>query len=239
MTQVIDRLKKAINRSLLLRHLVQKLNRRRFTGSEAYWIDRYAQGGNSGGGSYSKLAEFKAEVLNDFVKTHPITTVIEYGCGDGNQLRLAEYPHYLGFDISPQALSQCQEIFGLDKTKSFRMMKDYAGERADLTLSLDVVYHLTEDRIFTSYMHRLFASTDHFVIIYSSDKDEQEIDQSLHIRHRKFTHWVDQNIQGWKLVKHIPNRYPMDKEHPDREATGERSFADFYLYEHIEGVKPT
>src|SRR5437899_4317923 len=58
---------------------------------------------NSGLGSYDKLAEFKAEVLNGFVKENTIKSVIEYGCGDGNQLKFAEYPSYLGFDVSVKA----------------------------------------------------------------------------------------------------------------------------------------
>ena len=57
-----------------------------FTTSEAYWISRYKQGGNSGAGSYNNLAEFKGEIINDFVATHHTKTVIEFGCGDGNPL---------------------------------------------------------------------------------------------------------------------------------------------------------
>ena len=53
---------------------------------------RYSAGGNSGAGSYSQLAEFKAQVLNRFVATHDVKHIIEFGSGDGNQLALAEYP---------------------------------------------------------------------------------------------------------------------------------------------------
>ena len=35
--------------------------------SHEYWEKRYASGGNSGAGSYNYLAEFKAEILNNFV----------------------------------------------------------------------------------------------------------------------------------------------------------------------------
>ncbi|MGD9858413.1 MAG: hypothetical protein AB7U20_26025 [Planctomycetaceae bacterium] len=63
--------------------------RRKFTGSSDYWVRRYRKGRNSGGGSYGRLAEFKAQVLNDLVREHRIQTVIEFGCGDGNQLALA------------------------------------------------------------------------------------------------------------------------------------------------------
>ena len=48
-----------------------------------------------------RLAAFKAEVPNDFVRARGIDSVIEFGCGDGAQLALAEYPAYVGIDVSP------------------------------------------------------------------------------------------------------------------------------------------
>ena len=49
----------------------------------------YASGGSSGPGSYGRLAAGKADFLNRFVEDHQIKTVLEIGCGDGNQLSLA------------------------------------------------------------------------------------------------------------------------------------------------------
>ena len=63
-----------------------------FSTSGSYWEERYARGGNSGAGSYNRLAEFKAEYLNRFVSEHEIKTVIEFGSGDGGPLRQASYP---------------------------------------------------------------------------------------------------------------------------------------------------
>lgn len=62
-----------------------------FAGSKDYKIERYDGGGNSGVGSYHHLAEFKAEIINGFVAREGIKTGIEYGCGDGNQLKLGAY----------------------------------------------------------------------------------------------------------------------------------------------------
>lgn len=194
-----------------------------FHDSERYWIKRYASSGNSGRGSYGKLAQFKAKILNEFVKSNNVTSVIEYGCGDGNQLKLAEYSNYLGFDVSSKALSRCKDIFANDCCKSFKLMSDYHGERTELTLSLDVVYHLIEDEVFESYMRILFDSSGRFVIIYSSNTDKQNLQQAPHIKHRKFTKWIDENIHTWKLIQSIPNRYPYLDDN-------EGSFADFYIY---------
>lgn len=61
-------------------------------------------------------------------------SVVEYGCGDGNQLKMATYPQYLSFDVSPAAISMCKSVFNGDATKQFRLMSEYAGESAELTL---------------------------------------------------------------------------------------------------------
>ena len=193
-----------------------------FPGSQSYWDQRYKSGLTSGEGSYGKLARFKADILNEAVREHTIKSVIEYGCGDGNQLKLAQYPQYLGFDVSPAALCLCECQFIDDTTKKFHLMSDYAGETADLTLSLDVIYHLVEDEIYAPYMHRLFQSATRFVIIYSSN-DLQNTD-ATHVRHRKFTDWIDANTTKWTLLNHIPNIFPHQKDNK------KGSFADFYIY---------
>lgn len=190
-----------------------------FPGSKEYWRKRYDLGGTSGAGSYKKLAEFKANIINRFIEKEGIETVIEYGCGDGNQLKLANYPSYIGFDISKEAISRCKEIFANDETKAFKLMKDYNGERAQLTLSLDVIYHLVEDEVFHQYMKRLFDSSSQYVIIYSSNTNEQSEGQMSHIRHRKFSEWIEKNRKGWHQVKHI---------------SADNTFADFYIYERSE-----
>ena len=72
--------------------LLVHLRRDHFISSSEYWDQRYRTGGNSGAGSYNRLAQFKASFLNTFVNTYQIASVIEYGCGDGAQLKLARYP---------------------------------------------------------------------------------------------------------------------------------------------------
>ena len=196
-----------------------------FSTSEQYWIERYEKGRNSGPGSYNQFSEFKAEILNAFVDEHGIKSVIEYGCGDGNQLELASYKQYLGFDVSPVALSRCKTIFKDDATKSFKMISDYSGETAELTLSLDVIFHLIEDEAYETYMTRLFSSSTRFVAIYSSNKDTQDTVQAPHVKHRAFVPWVQVHHPDWQLLRHIPNKHPYQAE------TGDGSFADFYIYQ--------
>jgi hypothetical protein len=199
----------------------------KFSGSEKYWIERYQKSGNSGAGSYGKDADFKAEILNTFVNKHSIETIIEYGCGDGNQLRLAKYKSYLGYDVSPEAINRCKAIFSNDKTKEFKLMNEYGSETADLVLSLDVIYHLIENDIFDKYMKQLFFSAKKFVIIYSTGTDGQRKIQASHIKHRKFTRWIENNIKGFNLIRQIPNKYLVKKGID----INTENIVGFYIYE--------
>lgn len=182
-----------------------------FRSSKSYWEHRYRFGGKSGEGSSGQLAAFKAEVLNRFVRDHDIARVIEYGCGDGQQLALAVYPLYLGLDVSRTCIEQCRVIFKDDPSKSFLWYDPATAVRlgnfikGDLVLSLDVIYHLVEDAVYERYLDDLFAAAGRFVIIYSSDKDEPQ--RLPHVRHRRFTHHVAQRFADFSLVDHIENRH--------------------------------
>jgi hypothetical protein len=195
-----------------------------FTTSSDYWERRYRAGGNSGAGSYSRLAAFKADVLNRFVDQHQITSVIEFGSGDGAQLSLARYPSYIGVDVSAKAVEMCRAIFANDQSKRFLQSDTVTtGTMADLALSLDVIYHLVEDSIFDAYMRLLFASGRRFVIVCSSNMDL--VSPAEHVRHRQFTNWITQNKPEWRLESTIQNPYPWDPADPQN-----TSFADFHVF---------
>jgi O-antigen/teichoic acid export membrane protein len=199
-----------------------------FTGSGNYWESRYATDGDSGVGSYGKFAAFKAEILNAFVAQHGVSSVIEFGCGDGNQLKLARYPRYTGFDVSRTAVERCSRLFAGDASKSFALTSSYRDEQADLVLSLDVIFHLVEDDVFEKYMRNLFLASRRYVIIYSSNFNEDSPPNGLHVKHRKFSDWILKNCPTWRLLESIPNKYPY---HGDNH---EGSFADFFVYERVE-----
>jgi len=211
--------------------LTIKLKQILFPGSKDFWETRYSLGGNSGSGSYGKFAEFKAGILNDFVEEKKIRSVIEFGCGDGNQLSLAKYPQYIGLDVSTTALSLCQAKFSEDKNKSFFLYSPSCFVdrqnvfRADLGLSLDVIYHLVEDEVYNAYLDHLFAASKKFVIIYSSDVDKAGGAHARHVRHRNFTQRVKERFPDWKMLEKIKNL------HPGKGDFGQGSFADFFVFE--------
>jgi SAM-dependent methyltransferase len=207
--------------------LRRRLGELRFGNSSRYWEERYARGGNSGAGSYGRLALFKAEFLNDFVQRRAVQSVVELGCGDGHQLSLARYPSYLGFDVAPTAIELCAKRFAGDTSKRFVLhdsQREPAPVRvAELALSLDVIYHLVEDEVFDAYMRHLFAAATRYVIIYASN--EEAPSPAPHVRHRRFTDWVKLHEPAWQVESHTPNRYP-----PSLTDGGETSFADFVVF---------
>jgi hypothetical protein len=195
-----------------------------FEGSEAYWKNRYQSGGTSGPGSYGDLGRFKAEVLNAFVAAAGVQSVIEFGCGDGCQLSLARYPRYLGLDVSRIAVASCKRLFSDDPSKEFKTVEEYAGEKADAVLSLDVIYHLVEDHVFDRYMATMFDSARNWVVIYSSNFEGVDEQHAEHVRHRRFTDWIAANRPEWECVETVKNRFPF---------TGNiksSSHADFYFF---------
>jgi len=192
-----------------------------------YWESRYKDGGNSGSGSYGRLAEFKAEVINAFVKKNNVISVVELGCGDGNQLRLLDIPRYIGLDVSKTIIKSNVSNFRSDSTKSFLRINKKNIEKCkqlgcDLSISLDVIFHLVEDNVFENYMNHLFDLSSKFVIIYSSNVN---MPLSPYEKHRNFIPYVKKKYPQWELVETIMNRYPFIEATPN-----ETSLSDFYIF---------
>lgn len=203
------------------------ISKLRFENSAQYWEDRYKFGGNSGSGSYNNLAKFKAEIINAFVTEHDLKTIVEFGCGDGEQLKLLTFSDYVGFDISPTSIEMCTKKFSHDDSYSFFLVgsdKYNSHQKFDAAISLDVIYHLVEDEIYEAYIKKLFSSSERFVIIYAYSFEKTYA--SKHERGRDFLVWIDENINGWQFMQKIDNRYPYDPKRPTL-----TSQADFYIFE--------
>ncbi len=187
-----------------------------------YWEARYREGGTSGMGSVGRLARFKAETINRFVVANNIQSVIDAGCGDASLLALLELPaDYVGVDVSPSALARCAARFPGRRFVTPGELRTVSP--ADMTLSLDVIYHLIEDHVFAAAMRTLFAWATRFVVIYASNLNVAW--SSAHVRHRRFTDQVAATEPDWRLLAHLPNPYPFDPASPH-----ETSFADFFIY---------
>jgi SAM-dependent methyltransferase len=189
--------------------------------SAAYWEARYRAGGTSGAGSYGRLAQFKADFINDFIACHDIAGVLDLGCGDGNLLSMLKVRDYTGVDVSPTSLARCSARFPAHRFLHFDALD--GRSTADLALSIDVLFHLIEDQSFERHMDALFAYATRFVVVYASNVDLDW--PSPHVRHRRFTDHVAATQEAWTLQSHVPNRYPFDPS-----CAESTSFADFFVY---------
>ena len=196
--------------------------------SSEFWNNLYINKGNSGTGSYNRLAEFKAEIVNRFISEKAIQTVGEIGCGDGNQLSLIHYPNYVGIDVSEVIIKKDREKFRDFQNYSFfhslTEREKYIHRSFDMTISMDVIFHLLEDDVFTAYIDDLFNLADKYVVIYSSNHEEYT--PWPEYRHRNFTGYVSVYHPEWELIRYIPNKYPY---RIGQEET--TSASDFYIYQ--------
>lgn len=221
-----DSLKRAPAVGPLLVTLRRELLRRRFAGSAAYWQARYDDGGNSGAGSYGRVAMHKAKFLNDFVRNNEITSVIEFGCGDGAQLSLSDYPTYVGLDVARSAIEKCSRAHGHDRTKSFFLYEppyfiNNGALCAEIALSLDVILHLVEDDILKVYLHDLSRAASRFIVIFT--EDQKVSPPAAHVRYRNVADWLPA-LEGWKLAYSAPG----PQGDPDTNA-------DFFVFEPTNG----
>jgi hypothetical protein len=176
--------------------------------SKEYWENRYKFGDDSGIGSKGIIAQYKAMIINDFIKENNIQTVCELGCGDV-QFMLYDVPEFTGYDVSNFVIERNKRLYKHKFTTLINELTSY-----DLTMSLDVILHLIEDDVYYQYMKDLFRLSKKFVIIYSPDRNE--IFSGIHNKFRKFTPDVPENF---RLLKMIDNPHK-----------GNETQADFYFY---------
>jgi hypothetical protein len=170
-----------------------------FGSSRKYWEMRYRLGGHSGTGSRGANARYKADVINRFIQTHDIGSLIEFGCGDGHQLGMIEVPRYLGIDVSPTILAKCRAMYADDSNKRFLLDNEYTGETATLAVSLDVIFHLVEDAVYDSYLSRLFAAGERYVMVYSTSTDMPDTG-TPHVRHRDVARDIADRFPGFSRM---------------------------------------
>jgi len=190
--------------------------------STQYWKDRYLKGGTSGAGSYGILAEYKAEIINNFVKENDIKSIFDYGCGDGNQIGLFNFENYTGYDISEKMIL-AHNLNPKFRSRKWHFLNSLANVRHkfELTISLDVIFHLTNQKDFETYINNLFAIASKYVIIYSSNGDKLET-SSVHVKDREFLPFVPKEFE---LMQKIDNKYPYNPKD-----TINTSISDFYIF---------
>ena len=197
----------------LYRKIIRELFRvkitKKFISSSQYWEDRYYYGGNSGSGSYNEGAAEKANYLNQKIKEFDINTIVDIGCGDGNNLELYESEYYFGFDVSKTIIAYNKNKFTNDINKIFMLIDNNLEENISnirnqkkikklICVSFDVIGHLVEDEIYANHLRTFEILNPDYLIISNSDEDAEYDPSVPHIKQRNYSR--DLINKGWKLV---------------------------------------
>lgn len=193
----------------LLRELFPK-QFKKFKNSHQYWNNRYDYGGNSGKGSRDSNASSKATFFNQLIKQYGLKFAIELGSGDGENAYLYHIEKYIGYDISPTAVSVATKRNKTRNNVQFFHEKDpffhakstiqskYDPEES-IAISFDVLFHLVEDAVYKQYLYDLTQGDHYYILIYSTNFDQ--ITQEAHIKHRRFSE--DVCSFGWSIVQRM------------------------------------
>ncbi|PZT52817.1 class I SAM-dependent methyltransferase [Paenibacillus silvae] len=176
-----------------------------------YWERTYRKGETSGRGSYGVLAEFKAEVVNALIQREGIRRVIEFGCGDGNQLKYMDYGEYLGMDVASASVEHCASMYSDDPSKSFMVYRpglwvNRGFLQADLTVCLDVLYHITDETDFRQTLHDVLQASTRWVVLYTRLREQEEPGVRT-IQDRNLFHYLF-DYPEFKVHEIIRQRYP-------------------------------
>lgn len=193
-----------------------------FEAIATYWDNRYKNGGTSGFGSYGRPAIDKARYINRIIEIFEVASVVDLGCGDGNQLGLLELDRssYIGLDASGTAIEICKQQYKEPNLTFFHVVDFELLDlpASDLALSMDVIYHLTDDRTYFLYLDKLFSSAKR-VLIYSMDFNDPN--WNGHSRPRKFSEDISLRYPNYKLIDKTDNSDP------------EQVDMKFFLYEQL------
>lgn len=136
----------------------------------------------SGTGSRGKLANFKADFVNNFIKEKNIKTIFDFGCGDLQNASLLKVENYLGIDIVEHAHPKNISANNF-KTMVSRFDKFENSEKADLCLCMDVLYHILEDE--QDYLHatleKIISYSKQYFIIYAQNSYDDTLGYRGHL----------------------------------------------------------
>ena len=167
--------------------------------TKEYWENRYSQGGTSGTGSDGNSAVHKASIINSLIKKYNIKSINDLGHGDGNNITLLKgMDKYYGYDVSKTARSICTSKFKDNGAYTF-LSRVSQFKKRDMAMSLAVLYHLVEDKVYYNYLDRLF-SLGQYVLIYSINEDTIG---NAHVSARQFTPHIENTYKDFNLIETI------------------------------------
>lgn len=144
-----------------------------------YWEKRYAEGGNSGYGSYDIQLERKLKWLSGL----DIKSISEIGCGDfnfgSNLLKIYPQATYYGTDVSQTIVDRNNRLF----PKYTFEMADKEIPPADLVMCIDVLFHVLDENELEKILSTLEKKFTKYLAITAYERNQ---DLDTHVRIRTF-----------------------------------------------------
>lgn len=189
----------------------------------SYWDRRYRDGRSSGAGSEGETARFKGEHVTNVIKRLGVTSIIDWGVGDGTVLShidTSKLTSYIGTDVSHSIIDRVAKTHSTDN-RVFMYADKVRPEltRCDLSMSMDVLFHFPDESDYRGYLDNLFSSAVRYVLIYSTNYGPEQT--ARHVLRRNFTADLATLYPEWKLIEGSDNNPVV---------------ADFYLYEKVASV---
>ena len=158
-----------------------------------YWEDRYRKGGISGAGSRGDEAAWKVAQIQHVITTYRVRSLLDLGCGDGVVVAGLRVPTYVGYDVAPTAVAACKALMPYHQ---FTTELPPESVTFDMTMSVDVLFHLVDPEDFRAHLGALFSRSHRLVLIYATDHDQRG---APHVLHRAWTRsWSPP--EGWTLL---------------------------------------
>jgi len=137
------------------------------------------------------------------------------------------YPEYLGLDVSETSVRLCARKYEADPSKSFLLYKpgtlfNRGFLRADMTVCLDVLYHVTDDEDYRATLRDLFSPEPAVVVLYTRLTDGTEARVVPTIRDRDVLGSLAE-FRDYEVSEIVPQRYR------------ELSSADFIVLRRVAG----
>jgi len=145
---------------------------------KSYWEERYKRGRNSGAGSYGKNAHFKSDMIKRTIEENNIKSIVDFGCGDGNQISfLPSNIKYFGYDISQTAIDLCNKQYSGRPHWSFGTYDPmtYTYETmADMSMACDILFHVTIEDEWLKTIDCICRSATKIVVLITNAESIRE-----------------------------------------------------------------
>lgn len=168
-----------------------------------YWDKHYLSGGDSGAGSFGAHSTWKADIVNQVISTYQVNTVLEFGCGDGNQLVKFQIPEYRGLDVSQTAVDACRDAFKNDSSKSFQVIRPGSNtdfSSAQLVMSLEVLMHITSEVDYLWTLEKIFESSEKLVLIQAPLFEYTLFPKHSHEKYRDIFRYLIDYLDRWSVI---------------------------------------